>query len=256
MPIGQVIEKSYSSGGKLKLRIQTSEGPPKWYFANQGTDPDEVIGKRIDFTPGQFSFVDKKTGKTIWMDTVKEWALAQSQSAPAAPQPVGALLPTGSPKGAPSTSHEPQQRALSTLFDHELRFISNVVGQAIYAGSCKTPDEIYDWFQAAQSALAQTGFTSDGAVKARIEDALSPKDRGNQTKSANEQVSRILEAIRKGQDSAALSIWLECSYLKTSTEFEASVYAALPTTVQNRLKDLADMEAASRGAGYDSEVGF
>jgi hypothetical protein len=30
--IGQVLDKSFSQGGALKMKIQTSEGPPKWYF--------------------------------------------------------------------------------------------------------------------------------------------------------------------------------------------------------------------------------
>jgi len=248
--IGQVLEKSFSASGKLKLKIQTSEGPPKNYFMPEGVDGDALLGKRIDFVAGQFSFVDKKTGKTIWMDTVKEWALAQSQQAPAAPQPVGALLHTGFPKGAPSAASEPSQRALSSLFDHELKFVSNVVGQAINSCQCKTPSEVKAWFDAAVAALKGEGVES---IQEQIEDALSPKDRGDQTKSANAQVKRIIEAANAGNDRLILEVYRECSHLNTSEEFEASVWCQLSTPLQNHIRDLEDM---SRAESMKDDVGF
>ena len=252
MAIGTVLEKSFSSGGRLKLKIQTSEGPPKWYFASEGTDGDAVMGKRIDFEGSQFAITDKKTGKQIWLDAIKNWALAkeqpQAQGAVAASQVIPATLQAPPPKAAP----EPAQRALSTLFDHELRFISNVVGQAIYAGSCKEPGELKAWFDAARAALCAEG------VETQIEEALKPSiaEKSAFTKSANTQARRILEAVKAGNDRLVLEVWNECSYRLTSTEFEASVYALLPTIVQNRVKDLADMAALEGKNNSTDDVGF
>jgi hypothetical protein len=267
MPIGQVLEKSFSKGGKLKLKIQTSDGPPKWRFMPEGVDGDALLGKRIDFEAGQFSFTDQKTGKTVWMDTVKNWApVAETPipSPPVKPPEPPKEIPPGQYGSVTIAAPGPAQRALSTLFDHELRFISNVVGQAIYAGACKEPKDVLPWFHAARDALTmantwQVYGDPEHSLAKSIEDALSPKDRGNQTKSANAHAQRILDAVRVGNDRLTLELWDEASYLKTSTEYEAAVFAALPTTVQNRVKDLADASyAAAHGhtPGIDSEVGF
>ena len=252
--IGQVLEKSFSSGGRLKLKIQTSEGPPKWYFASDGTDGDAVMGKRIDFEGSQFAITDKKTGKQIWLDAIKNWALVKEQPV-AGPVAASSVIPATLQAPPPKAAPEPAQRALSTLFDHELRFISNVVGQAILAGSCKTPDKVFSWSQAAKDVLS-------GVAWARVNEPwLEEKnqtisEKSAFTKSANTQAQRILEAVKAGNDRLVLEVWNECSYRLTSTEYESSVYALLPTIVQNRVKDLADMAALEGKNNSTDDVGF
>jgi hypothetical protein len=231
--IGTVLEKSFSQGGKQKAKIATAEGQ-KWYFMPEGCDVDSMLNKRVDFEAGKFSISDKKTGNQIWLHTVEKWAFVpQSSTAPVAASEVApSVVQRVEEISAPRVA----QHALSTLFDHELRFISNLVGQAIVSGACKTPSEIKAWFDAAKGALT-------GSVEDQIEAAISPSDRSSQTRAANSQAERILKAVKEGKDQTALEVWDECSHLKTSEAFESSVWVILPTTVQNHLKDLVEVRS-------------
>jgi hypothetical protein len=212
---GTVTESSFSSGGSPKGKIDG-----KWYFFPKGSDVASVVGKKIGFDEAQFQIEGK------WFDSIKAWGILplEEQNTPQAQaQPVQAVQAQMNTQ-AIAAGAERRQEALSSLYDHELRFISNVVGQAIYAGSCKTPTEIKAWFDAARDCLS---------------DAPAAVDRTEQTKRAGEYVKRINEAINKGNDTAVVSIWNECEARTTGDDsFEAAVWSQLATPVRNRIKDL------------------
>lgn len=79
-------------------------------------------------------------------------------------------------------------------------------------------------------------------------------ERSAKTKVHNEQAGRIIGAFNVGNEKAALEIWLES--MSGSETDSAAVWAALPTTVQQRLQDLRD-EANLHGSKFkDDEPDF
>jgi hypothetical protein len=220
MSTGVVREASFSGGGKPKANIEGM-----WYFMPDGVDVPSIIGKKIDFESKEFNSHGK------WFKSVIRWAVSPLAEQPAQ-QPQRLAAVNSAPAAMPNPVPEPTQRALSTLFDHELRFISNVIGSALTGSQIKEPNELRAWFDAAVECLTGTpiNLVMDKAI-----------ERSDQTKRANEYASRIYDAVNKGRDDIMMSVWAECEARTTGDEaFEASVWTLLSTPVRNRIKDLMD----------------
>lgn len=157
-------------------------------------------------------------GGVIWF--LNGWKLSSEQ-----PTPTPASQQQPASNSAPSASAAPQTQEF-TFTEPELRFVSNVVGQAIYGGQIKEPAQIEAWFNAAKALILGEPMP---AVHVKVD-----------TRKANEQTTRILDAIKIGNDKTLIEVWQECTHLVTSPEFEAAVWAQLPVPVRNRIKDILD----------------
>ena len=123
--IGKVENVSKSKTGK-SWRVKIGS---EYYGAQFDSNIEGATGKMIDFSFDD----DVKFGK--W---VKSWAYATN----AAPQPPA----------APVAEHGGEHTGLT---EAEMRFISNVVGQAILAKTISTPLEISVWAKAARMTLKE-----------------------------------------------------------------------------------------------------
>lgn len=124
--IGTVQEVTKSKSGRA-WRVNV-EG--KWYGAFLDSGVDGAVGKRIDFTYKS----DPKFG-----DQITKWGYAGGNG-------NGATAPVGAPQ-APASN--------GPLTEPELRFCSNVVGQAILAKTLTDPEMIGLWAKAARQALKE-----------------------------------------------------------------------------------------------------
>ena len=118
----EFVDKS-KSGKSWRVKIGG-----KYYGANFDSQIDTAKGKTIDFT----SESDPKFG-----DWIKSWAYASP----------GTTLQT--PVAAEQGGEQ------SVLTDAEMRFISNVVGQAILAKTLMDPTLIGLWAKAARQTLRE-----------------------------------------------------------------------------------------------------
>lgn len=114
------VEKS-KSGKSWRVKIG-----PKYYGAGFDSQISGASGKSIDF-----NFEDGEFGPWI-----KSWAYAQDNPVPTSPQ-------------APNS---PQKAGLE---EHELRFVSNVVGSAITAKTLTDPLQISVWAKAAAATVKE-----------------------------------------------------------------------------------------------------
>lgn len=103
----------------------------QYYGANFDSNLDSAVGRVIDFT-----YEDGEFGK--W---VKSWAHIGG----------GSQAPSPAPQTAPNSPAE----AGSTLSEPELRFISNVVGQAILSKTLTDPLQIGQWAKSARQTLKE-----------------------------------------------------------------------------------------------------
>lgn len=130
---GQVQEFSQSKSGKPKIKVSG-----KWYFCKTDRDTGEAVfdkpalNQMIEMTTGSFQM-----GENTFA-TLESWRPAGAVTQISTSQPQRAAQP------APSANY---------IDEASLRFISNVVGQALAAGTIKTPGEISAWFSAAKAAL-------------------------------------------------------------------------------------------------------
>ena len=117
--IGTVQEKGLSKNGKPKIKIDG-----KWYFAGR-CDISQIYPKNVvEFSSSTFG----EGGKFNGLESIVAAANTQpAQSKAAEPSPY--------------------------IDEAEMRFISNVVGSAITAKSCDSPDQVLSWAKAAQGAL-------------------------------------------------------------------------------------------------------
>lgn len=126
---GKIENISKSKSGKT-WRVKIGG---QFYGANFDSNLDSAVGKMIDF-----NYEDGEFGK--W---VKSWDYLRGGSQAPSPGPQTA---PNSPAGAGSTLSEP-----------ELRFISNVVGQAILSKTLTDPSLIGLWAKAARQTLKELG---------------------------------------------------------------------------------------------------
>jgi hypothetical protein len=128
-----VQELAKSSGGKPKCKAGGV-----WYFlptdkdTGQGTSP--AVGQQIEIRTGSFTMGDKT------FQTIEAWRPAQSQQEPQQNQ-------------APRPAIQGAATQANYIDEASLRFISNVVGQAIAAKTISSPGQILGWFTAAKAAL-------------------------------------------------------------------------------------------------------
>lgn len=117
---------------------KTSNGNPKakvngeWCFLSKEIGPLPPINTKLEIREGSFTFPDGKPAKTI-----EAWRYPEGNGQPPAQQNASA------PAAPPAYIEEAS-----------LRFISNVVGSAIAAGTIKQPGQVSAWFEAAKAALA------------------------------------------------------------------------------------------------------
>lgn len=126
-----VQELAKSSGGKPKCKAGG-----KWYFLqtdkDTGVGASPAVGQSIEIRTGSFTMGDKT------FETIEAWRPAQADQ-PQATQGLRRDAP------APTTANYIEEASL--------RFISNVVGQAIAAKTISEPGQILAWFTAAKAAL-------------------------------------------------------------------------------------------------------
>jgi hypothetical protein len=123
-----VQEVGQSKSGKPKVKAGGN-----WYFMGGSRDTGPinppVVGQTIEARTGSF-MIDGKGFLTI-----EAWRLPQANQAGQGPQRQAPPPPAG------------------YIDEASLRFISNVVGSAIAAGTVKDPGQVNSWFQAAKNAL-------------------------------------------------------------------------------------------------------
>lgn len=224
---------------KITHMDRSKSGKTRVYFDGRNDWRDAFyVGNKCDVPPvGAEIEPDTSSsvfnGNTTWfLNRYKVIKLPQDLAS--APQNAFQTSQIPSTRQA-NTASEPRQQALSTLFDHELRFISNVVGQAVYAMTIKEPGQIKAWFDACIEALRGNAGIS----------------RSEQTKAANRYAERINAAVLKGNDSEMMSIWGEAR--ADSDEFQIAVFALLSTPVKNRIRDLEQPQKMERGEIDNSE---
>ena len=122
------VENISKSKSQKTWRVKVDGG---YYGANFDSNLDTAVGKIIDFT-----YEDGEFGKWI-----KSWAYAGN------PTPIQSQPDASYPKTLSEAS--------GTLSDPELRFISNVVGQAIASKTLNDPIQIAQWAKAARQVLKE-----------------------------------------------------------------------------------------------------
>lgn len=120
MSVVTIQEHGKTSTGKPKLKASGN-----WYFLARDIGYLPPVGASVEVREGSFNFPDGKPAKTI-----EAWRY-----------PDGAK-PTAGPTPQPGYIDEAS-----------MRFISNVVGSGIAAGTIKEPGQIAAWFTAAKAAL-------------------------------------------------------------------------------------------------------
>lgn len=123
MTVGIVNERGQSQRGTPKLKIDGT-----WYVASRMNLDGIEPGARVEYEPGSFPTQDGKQIKCINRIRI----VAPAGSGPA----------NGNGKANPAVSD-----------DAEMRFISNVVGQAIAAKTLVEPTDIPKWVAAAKGAI-------------------------------------------------------------------------------------------------------
>ena len=139
-------------------QAQTKAGKPVVYFDNKHDFADGIFLGKTTQMPPMGAQIDANTsssvfqGKTYWY--LNGWALTG--------QTYQSTVPT---QQAPvqQTAYVPLQKKSVELSEPELRFVSNVVGQAITAGTIKSPAGVAPWAAAAYRTLQglQTGRILD-----------------------------------------------------------------------------------------------
>ncbi len=132
MTIVTVQELGQSQKGKPKVKAGG-----QWYFLASDKDTGAAIssptvGQSIEIRAGEFYM-----GETKFL-TIEAW------------RPAGQAAPA---KQADVRQPPPKTDAAHYIEEASLRFISNVVGQAIAAKTITTPGQILGWFTAAKLAL-------------------------------------------------------------------------------------------------------
>jgi hypothetical protein len=127
---------------------RTEKGNPKakingeWFFGSPRVDLSTLqVGSRVGVEYELFGPKNNLKG-------IKSWGVLPVGNPTS---PVNATPPVGQPL-APQPHIE----------EHVLRFVSNVVGQAIAAGAIKTPAEISPWYNAALDAA--NGLPGDESI--------------------------------------------------------------------------------------------
>lgn len=121
MAIGTVNEFCQSRSGKPQVKIDGA-----YYFVGKCNIDGMSVGDKIEFESNLF-------GDRMTLKGLQTWKRAQG-AAPAAANGNGA-------------------RVINAVSDDAtMRFISNVVGSAITAGTIKDPKDIAPWYRAAKAA--------------------------------------------------------------------------------------------------------
>jgi hypothetical protein len=212
--IGTIQALDFSSGGKPKLKVDGS-----YFFVR--THDNCAVGRRIDYDARDFQLHNK------WFKEITRFAvLPPEQQSTQQDKPVQAsnAIPATAQPPAPEAAPKAPELVYT---EPELRFISNVVGQAIYGGVIKEPEQIAAWFDAAKAVL---GFQVHSGRRTAVEQSAL-------TKKANQYAERINDAVRHGKESEMMSIWAECKD-PASEDFECAVFALLTGPVKNRIRDL------------------
>jgi hypothetical protein len=136
MTTGTVQEFGQSKAGKPKIKVSGN-----WYFCKTDKDSGEPVFDK----PGLGQVIDMVTGSFQMGDntflTLESW------------KPSGGSTPTQSATRQAPQRPSPSAQPAAYIDEASLRFISNVVGQAIAAKTITTPGQILAWFNSAKSAL-------------------------------------------------------------------------------------------------------
>jgi len=147
MPTLQVSEIGTTKSGRAKIRCGKDV-----YYCGNGV-PTPPVGSTIlaDTSDGSF---DGEGGKRISMWYLNKWQFADGAQQPIHAQP-------GLTQAAPAATPAPQssQAGLPMEPGDVLRFISNVVGQAISAKTISDPEDVWGW---ANTALNVARALRDG----------------------------------------------------------------------------------------------
>ena len=126
----KVEQVKLSSSGKAHRVLLSG----KWYGAGKELKMDTLVGQEVEASCGTTEYGP-------WIEAVKPVGSAQ-------------VATSSSPASKTETKFaEPADKVALNISEPELRFISNVVGQAILAKTCVDPDDVTIWAQAAKRAL-------------------------------------------------------------------------------------------------------
>lgn len=137
MTTGTVQEFGASKAGKPKIKVSG-----KWYFCKTDRDTGEPafdkpsLNQMIEMVTGSFEM-----GENTFF-TLESWKPVCSVATQSAPR-----------QQAPQRPAQGAATPATYIEEASLRFISNVVGQAIAAKTITTPGQILAWFNGAKSAL-------------------------------------------------------------------------------------------------------
>lgn len=137
MVTGTVQEFGASKAGKPKIKISGN-----WYFCKTDKDTGQpafdkpALNQAIEMVTGSFV-----TGENTFL-TLESWKPVGATQSQRASQSIAQTGPSAKTEPAPAYIDEAS-----------LRFISNVVGQAIAAKTISTPGQMLAWFTAAKLAL-------------------------------------------------------------------------------------------------------
>jgi hypothetical protein len=226
-----VTRADTSKNGKPRVYFDNRHGWKDAYYVSAKIAPPPV-GAQIDAEVTSADF--NGDGKQTWF--LNSWkACAATSAAPIqAPAPAAAPVQPSLPIAAPATPAAATAPEF-TFTEPELRFISNVVGQAILAKTITEPGHLSAWFGAAKALL----FGAD--YPAPQQNSWS----GTDTKLANKYAERINDAVREANDDKMMSIWSECKD-PSSEDFECAVFSLLSGPVKNRIRDLESRQAETR----------
>lgn len=130
--IGYVQEIGQTQAGKPKVKIAGH-----WYFLGR-ISVLPIQGQNVKVSYSTFGDRNNLRGVESWE--------------PATSPDIGAVPAAASPMSPQASS----SAAVPYIDEAQMRFISNVVGNAIAAGALKDPNQVTTWFRAAKKALAST----------------------------------------------------------------------------------------------------
>lgn len=138
MSVITIQEHGQTKSGNTKVK---SNG--KWYFLARDIGAAPAVGATIEIREGSFMMGDPPKE----FATIEAWrpvGQVPPQAAAPAQQTRPAFHNQGPSKQAPADEH---------IDEAKLRYISNVVGQAIAAKTIVEPGQVLAWFQAALASL-------------------------------------------------------------------------------------------------------
>ena len=224
MTIGRVDKVCFSRTKKPQVMIA---GRYYWIESHHGL----TEGMTIDFDERSWQY----NGKTFY--GIGAWGPAK--------EPLPVPLPIPQPTNGSAVLG--QRSEPRNDFEQQFPAFSHVLGCALRGAIITKTEELMPFTVELKKVFDYWG-------RAQVDRMAQIADKSAFTKKANEYSGRILDAIRAGNESSAITVWKEAQREGDET-FSTAVWAAIPTTVQQRLQDLTD-EQALHGKDPDDVIEF